>query len=77
MTCSSLSGVYANAVPVSYTHLDVYKRQMFTGMCLGVLVAWQYGRTKAGKHPKFAVHALYWWLPSDLFVTTKATPRCV
>ena len=59
---------------VTLTSMGVINGSMFTGMCLGVLVAWQYGRTKAGKHPKFAVHALYWWLPSDLFVTTKATP---
>ncbi|GLW61533.1 hypothetical protein Hthe01_18820 [Hydrogenophilus thermoluteolus] len=47
---------------------------LLTGMALGALAAWQYGRLKAGKHPKFAVHAMYWWLPSNLFVKTKATP---
>jgi conjugal transfer pilus assembly protein TraL len=44
------------------------------GMALGGLAAWQYGRLKAGKHPKFAVHALYWWLPSGLFIRPRATP---
>lgn len=47
---------------------------MASGIVVGSLVAWQYGRFKAGKHQKFAVHAMYWWLPSDLFVKTKITP---
>ncbi|MGK0674779.1 MAG: type IV conjugative transfer system protein TraL [Halothiobacillaceae bacterium] len=32
------------------------------------------GRLKAGRHPKFAVHAMYWWLPSGLFVKPRVTP---
>jgi conjugal transfer pilus assembly protein TraL len=47
---------------------------MLAGIALGSLAAWQYGRLKAGKHPKFAVHALYWWLPSGIFVKPRATP---
>jgi conjugal transfer pilus assembly protein TraL len=38
------------------------------------LVAWQYGRLKTGKHPKFALHALYWWLPSWIVIRARATP---
>lgn len=44
------------------------------GVAAGTLSAWQYGRLKAGKHPKFAVHALYWWLPGKLVVKPRATP---
>lgn len=47
---------------------------LLTGMTLGALAAWQYGRLKAGKHPKFAVHLMYWWLPSKLFVKTNTLP---
>lgn len=47
---------------------------MLLGIITGTLSARQYGRMKAGKHPKFAVHALYWWLPSHLFVKTALTP---
>lgn len=57
------------------TGMGVISGSMLGGIALGFLAAWQYGRLKAGKHPKFAVHALYWWLPSDLFIKTRATPR--
>jgi len=44
-----------------------------TGCVAGVLLAWAYGRAKAGQHPAFALHLLYWTLPG--FVTgLKRTP---
>lgn len=54
--------------------MGVIAGSMLLGMLLGSGAAWQYGRLKSGKHPKFAVHALYWWLPSGLFVKPRATP---
>jgi conjugal transfer pilus assembly protein TraL len=48
--------------------------QMLPGGVLNGVLAWQYGRLKAGKHPKFAVHALYWWMPSGLFIKPRTTP---
>lgn len=47
---------------------------MISGIIAGSLTAWQYGKFKSGKHQKFAVHAMYWWLPSDYFVSTQLTP---
>ena len=44
-----------------------------TGCAIGVLLAWAYGRAKSGEHTAFALHLLYWHLPS--FVTgLKRTP---
>lgn len=54
--------------------VGVSSGQMLLGIAMGVLVAWQYGRLKSGKHPKFAVHAIYWWLPSGMLLKTRATP---
>ena len=54
--------------------IGVIVNAMISGIVLGTVAAWQYGRFKAGKHPRFAVHALYWWLPSEFFVKTRATP---
>jgi len=54
--------------------MGVVMGSMMLGSVSGMVAAWQYGRLKAGKHPKFAVHALYWWLPSNLFVSTRTTP---
>ena len=47
---------------------------MIGGILCGSAAAWQYGKLKAGKHAKFAVHSIYWWMPSRLFVKTAVTP---
>lgn len=44
------------------------------GIIFGTIAAWGYGRIKAGKHPRFAIHILYWWLPGKLFVSPKVLP---
>lgn len=61
-------------IAITLIGMSVIAGAMLVGIALGSLAAWQYGRMKAGKHPKFAVHALYWWLPSKLFVKPKTTP---
>jgi conjugal transfer pilus assembly protein TraL len=44
-----------------------------SGCAVGLLLASAYGRAKAGKHPTFALHLLYWHLPA--FMTgLKRTP---
>lgn len=48
---------------------------MISGIIVSLLAAFQYGKFKAGKHPKFAIHALYWWLPSEMSVKTRLTPE--
>lgn len=55
--------------------MGVLAGAMLTGMVIGGWVAWQYGKLKAGKHPDFAVHMMYWWLPPSIpFRPTKVTP---
>jgi conjugal transfer pilus assembly protein TraL len=44
-----------------------------TGCALGVLLAAAYGRTRTSKHPGFALHLLYWHLPS-VVTGLKRTP---
>ena len=44
-----------------------------TGCAIGVLLASAYGRAKAGKHPAFALHVLYWYLPAGV-TGLKRTP---
>ncbi len=48
---------------------------MISGIVGGVVAAYQYGKFKAGKHPRFAVHAMYWWLPSSIAIKTRFTPE--
>lgn len=44
------------------------------GLIFGPVSAWLYGRMKAGRHPRFAIHVLYWWLPGSLFIQPKSLP---
>lgn len=37
-----------------------------SGCALGILLASAYGRAKAGKHPAFALHLLYWHAPAAI-----------
>jgi conjugal transfer pilus assembly protein TraL len=61
-------------IAIMLISMGVIAGSMLTGMVMGAAAAWQYGRMKAGKHPKFAAHALYWWFPSGLFLKLRATP---
>jgi len=61
-------------IAVMIIGVGVASGMMAGGMILGSVAAWQYGKLKVGKHPKFAVHTLYWWLPSGLFTKTAITP---
>ncbi len=44
------------------------------GLIVGTLLAWGYGRIKAGKHPRFAIHILYWWLLGKIIISPKTLP---
>lgn len=61
-------------IAVMIIGVGVSSGMMGLGLICGCGVAWQYGKLKAGKHSKFAVHIMYWWLPSDLFTKGAATP---
>ena len=61
-------------IAITLISIGVISGSMLIGLCAGAGAAWQYGRMKAGKHPKFAVHALYWWFPSRLFLKLRTTP---
>jgi conjugal transfer pilus assembly protein TraL len=44
-----------------------------SGCAIGVLIATAYGRAKSGKHPAFALHLLYWYMPAAI-TGLKRTP---
>ena len=44
-----------------------------SGCAVGVLLASAYGRAKSGKHPAFALHLMYWYLPAAV-TGLKRTP---
>lgn len=62
-------------IAVLITGTGVSLGMFLSGLIAGSGAAWQYGKLKAGKHSKFAIHALYWWLPSKYFINTKTTPE--
>ena len=44
-----------------------------SGFAVGMLLASAYGRAKAGKHPAFLLHLLYWHVPAAV-TGLKRTP---
>lgn len=44
-----------------------------SGCAVGLLLASAYGRVKSGKHPAFALHLIYWYLPPTV-TGLKRTP---
>lgn len=55
------------------TLLGMVAGYFMSGVAAGVLTAWVYGRMKSGKHPAYALHLIYWYLP-DAVVKLKCTP---
>ena len=45
-----------------------------SGCAVGVLLASAYGRAKSGKHPAFALHLIYWYLPSAVTALKRTPP---
>jgi len=48
-----------------------------SGCAIGVLLASAYGRARAGKHPAFALHLLYWHLPAFVTGLKRTPPSCL
>lgn len=55
------------------TLLGMVAGYFVSGVAGGVLTACVYGRMKSGKHPAYALHLIYWYLP-DAVVKLKSTP---
>jgi conjugal transfer pilus assembly protein TraL len=45
-----------------------------SGCALGVLLAMAYGKAKSGKHPAYALHLLYWYLPAAVTGLNRTPP---
>lgn len=48
-----------------------------SGCVLGLLLASAYGRAKSGKHPAFALHLIYWYLPAPITGLKRTPPSCL
>ena len=57
----------------SITLLGMIAGYFVTGAALGGLAAGVYGMAKSGKHPAYALHLIYWYLPERV-VKLKRTP---
>ena len=58
---------------LSITLLGMIVGYFVTGAALGCLAAGVYSMAKSGKHPAYALHLIYWYLP-DAVVKLKCTP---
>ena len=45
-----------------------------TGSAIGFMLAVAYGRAKSGKHPAFALHLIYWYLPAPVSGLKRTPP---
>jgi conjugal transfer pilus assembly protein TraL len=45
-----------------------------TGCAAGVVLAWAYGKAKSGEHPAYALHLMYWHLPSAVTGLLRTPP---
>lgn len=57
----------------SLTLLGMVAGYFVTGTALGLLAAGVYSMAKSGKHPAYALHLIYWYLPERV-VKLKRTP---
>jgi conjugal transfer pilus assembly protein TraL len=57
----------------SLTLLGMIAGYFVTGAALGLLAAGVYSMAKSGKHPAYALHLIYWYLPERV-VKLKRTP---
>lgn len=57
----------------SLTLLGMIAGYFMTGAALGVAAAGVYSMAKSGKHPAYALHLAYWYLPESV-VKLKRTP---
>lgn len=58
---------------ITFTGFGMTTGNMAAGAVVGMFCGWLYGRSKAGKHKRFAIHLLYWYLPRE-FLSFKRTP---
>ena len=45
-----------------------------TGTALGFIAAGVYSMAKSGKHPAYALHLIYWYLPARVMVLKRTPP---
>ena len=57
----------------SLTLLGIIAGYFVTGAALGLAAAGVYSMAKSGKHPAYALHLIYWYLPERV-VKLKCTP---
>ena len=55
------------------TLLGMIAGYFVSGIALGLLLASIYSMAKSGKHPAYALHLIYWYLPQSV-VKLKCTP---
>ena len=46
----------------------------FCGRLIGLVFGHLYGRTKSGKHPAYALHLMYWYLPASVSALKNTPP---
>jgi len=53
-------------VALSVWMLAVVANHFLVGMCFGALAGWLMMKLKSDKHPAYALHLAYWYLPAEM-----------
>ncbi len=55
--------------------IGIIANTMILGCLFSVIFVWAWSRMKAGRHPAYGFHFLYWHLPMNPFKRTPASAR--
>lgn len=47
---------------------------LLIGMITGLSIGWVYGKSKSGRHKGYAIHLMYWFMPSGVLGLRRTPP---
>ena len=56
------------------TLLGMIAGYFMSGVAAGLLAAWAYSRAKSGRHPAYALHLIYWYMPATVVKLNRTPP---
>lgn len=54
--------------------VGIVAEMLMLGIGVGLLLGYLYSKAKSGKHPSFAVHLMYWFMPEYCMKFKKTPP---
>jgi conjugal transfer pilus assembly protein TraL len=61
---------------MSFLMFGIITEHVLLFVAIGMLLCWQYRKSKFGKHKAFGMHLMYWYLPMN-FGMRLTPPSCI